>query len=148
MSGPPNTFQARFPRLTPNNHVLTSPEDFAYNCIAWAAGDKGRFWWPQPVVPYLYWPQGVCREVARHCFVGAFATLGYQEAEALDWSWTAGVEKVVLYEDSSGTPTHAARQLPSGRWTSKLGRNVDIEHLQPEDVEGPAYGTAAVLLAR
>ena len=38
-----------------------------------------------------------------------------------------GVRKVVLYADGNEW-THAARQLPSGRWTSKLGDYEDIEH--------------------
>ena len=34
-----------------------------------------------------------------------------------------------------------ARQLPSGRWTSKMGKNIDIEH-NLEDIDG------AVLIGR
>jgi len=31
-----------FPRLTPENHRITSPADPEYNCIAWSAGDITR----------------------------------------------------------------------------------------------------------
>jgi hypothetical protein len=43
---------------------------------------------------------------------------------------------------------HAARQLPTGRWTSKLGKAVDIEHDTPEGVTGPVYGAVVKFLRR
>jgi len=57
-------------------------------------------------------------------------------------------EKVVIYANAGGTPTHMARQLPSGKWTSKLGQKEDIEHSAVTDVEGPLYGVATVFLKR
>lgn len=36
-------------------------------------------------------------------------------------------EKVAIYLDHEDD-VHAARQLPSGRWTSKLGEKHDLEH--------------------
>ena len=55
----------------------------------------------------------------------AFATAGF--ASCADGVLEEGIEKVALYgiED---TFMHAARQLPNGRWTSKLGVSYDIEH--------------------
>jgi hypothetical protein len=44
--------------------------------------------------------------------------------------------------------THAARQLPDGTWTSKLGKDVDIEHDYPDDVAGGVYGEVVVLMQR
>ena len=58
-----------------------------------------------------------------------------------------GVEEVVIYE-LNGRGTHAARQLEDGRWASKLGKYVDIEHLVAESLEGPEYGTVAVFMER
>jgi hypothetical protein len=58
-----------------------------------------------------------------------------------------GWEKVALFAHEDGTPTHAARQLASGRWTSKLGELEDIEH-ELEAVEGAAYGSVVVYLKR
>ena len=43
-------------------------------------------------------------------------------------------------------PTHAARQLASGKWASKMGYDgVDIEHDAVDNVEGPGYGRAVVV---
>lgn len=60
----------------------------------------------------------------------AFAALDYEICP--DGGLETDFEKVVLY----GTAlfyTHVARQLPNGKWTSKLGRAEDIEHDTPED---------------
>jgi hypothetical protein len=81
-------------------------------------------------------------------FVAAFATLGF--ATCADGLLETGVEKVALYVDAAGVPTHMARQLPSGAWTSKLGRLEDIEHDNPNRLAGPApsYGKVALFLSR
>lgn len=44
--------------------------------------------------------------------------------------------------------THAARQLPTGKWTSKLGRSEDIEHTTPEAVSGTTYGAMVCFMGR
>jgi hypothetical protein len=44
-------------------------------------------------------------------------------------------------------PKHAARQLPSGRWTSKLGPMEDIEHAL-HDLTGMAYGSVVLVMKR
>jgi hypothetical protein len=55
-----------------------------------------------------------------------FTALGYAvcEGEAAE----SGYERIALFALADGKPTHAARQLPTGRWTSKLGIAEDIEH--------------------
>jgi hypothetical protein len=68
----------------------------------------------------------------------AFLALGYTDCE-MDGSLEVGFLKVALY-GSGGAYTHAARQLPSGKWTSKLGKGEDIEHDAPEDVTSGVYG--------
>lgn len=109
-----------------------------YNCIAWSVEDKENWWWPDdPEIGYGYWPSGVAREVTISAFAEAFATLGYRVCE--NGSPEAGFNKIALYalEDS---PTHAARQLPNGFWTSKLGDFEDINHRNLECLNGPLYG--------
>jgi hypothetical protein len=44
-------------------------------------------------------------------------------------------------------PKHACRQLPSGRWASKLGPSEDIEHAL-YDLTGTAYGKVALIMKR
>jgi hypothetical protein len=56
-------------------------------------------------------------------------------------------QKIAIYIDVSGTPTHAARQLPNGKWTSKLGWLEDIEH-ELDGLTGDRYGCVAQILKR
>jgi hypothetical protein len=84
----------------------------------------------------------VPREVTIPAFLLAFETQGY--ALCVDGDLEEGFEKIALYGNRMpwGTvePTHAARQLPNGKWTSKMGALEDIQHDDPTDVTGPTYG--------
>jgi hypothetical protein len=135
-----------FPGLRGTAYQVTSPPDDASNCIAWAAGDPTQEWWPNPAdAPRsAYWPPGVPREETLEAFQQAFATLGY--AVCNDDRREAGYEKIALFA-LLGAPKHAARQLPSGRWTSKLGVGEDIEHAL-HDLTGMVYGSVVLVLKR
>jgi hypothetical protein len=132
-----------FPDLVRTGYRVTSSPDPLYNCIAWAAGRTTEWWWPSPD-PFDYWPPGIVRERTLAAFIQAFATLGYSPCP--DGSLEPGWEKVVIYATDEG-PSHAARQLPDGSWTSKLGPDDDIEHAV-EGLCGPAYGTVVQFLRR
>jgi hypothetical protein len=133
-----------FPFLTPSTYRTTSSATTAYNCIAWAAGDASKWWWPLSGV--YYWPAGVPFEETIAAFTAAFATLGFQPCSS--GNLEPGLEKVAIYATAAGTVTHMARQLPDGTWTSKLGRLEDIQHSTPHDVEGSQYGQAVKYLAK
>jgi hypothetical protein len=132
-----------FPRLTPTNHRETSPATPAYNCVAWAAEDTGRWW--QPGVHWIPadWP-------ANDFGIGAlervFLSLGFADC-SMDESQEPGLTKVALY-GSGFLYTHAARQLTNGKWTSKLGKSVDIEHDSPDVVAGGLYGEVVQVMKR
>jgi len=49
--------------------------------------------------------------------------------------------------EPDGEPTHVARQLPSGRWTSKMGFLEDIEHTV-DALRGFYYGAVTQILKR
>jgi len=135
-------FRTALPRLPADNYRETSPSGWEYNCIAWAAGVTDVWWWP---APGRYWPAGVPREETLASSLAAFAVLGYMGgATAL---LEPEVEKVALYAMDQ-TPTYAARQLPDGKWTSKLGPSIDIEHDTPEAVAGGVYGEVVAILSR
>ncbi len=140
-----NDFQQCFPNLTSDNHKITSPQTPEYNCIAWAAGEDERWWWPGPP-PYTYWPPGIPRNESIESFMAAFATLGYEICDNSDIE--PGFEKVVLYAKNDKEPTHMARQVESGGWTSKLGEDHDIEHATLDTISGPFYGIAVKILRR
>ena len=89
--------------------------------------------------------RGVANEGTVDAFLAAFASVGYLPCDSEIAG--PGYEKVALFASPDGVPTHAARQLPGGRWTSKLGRLEDIEH-GLRDIEGEIYGTVVLVLRR
>src|SRR2546426_6574796 len=113
----PDEIEQCFPALAGGNFAIQSPTDPRYNCIAWAAGDTSRWWWPADPRSGAYWPASAIREVSLSAFRQVFAQVGYEpcESDALE----AGFEKVALFAQE-GKPAHAARQLANGFWTSKL----------------------------
>jgi hypothetical protein len=137
--------ETAFPRLRGTAYRVTSPPDPDYNCIAWAAGVTTNWWWPLDDHPKGYWPPGAPLLETLEAFAAVFAALGYVASDHA--AVEPGVEKVALFTDAEGGPTHAARQLPNGRWTSKLGRRQDIEHAL-RDLEGDAYGAVALIMKR
>ncbi len=136
--------EARFPRLAASGWQVTSAAARAYNCIAWAAGVTDRWWWPSPH-PHAYWPEGVPLAESLEAFTQAFRSLGYAPTD--DARLEVGADRVAIYVGSDGVVTHAARQLQNGKWTSKLGRDVDIEHAL-DGLDGSEYGRVACVLRR
>lgn len=132
---------ATFPELNSGNHTVTSPEDCAYNCVAWAAGETG-VWWDHL---FGYWPSGARRDGSVTAYVDMFVSLGFEPCATPEHE--RGFEKISVYGDG-GQFTHVARQLPSGLWTSKLGSLEDIEHRDPACISSPAYGQPVRFLRR
>ncbi len=140
--------QDALPTLTESNSRITSPSANRYNCLAWAAGEDTRWWWPDPF-EIGYWPPGIKRSETKEAFVRAYRTLGFHHCD--DGALEPGNEKIALFgkgPHGSERPTHAACQLESGEWTSKLGTFEDIVHSRVEDVAGPEYGRAVCYLSR
>jgi hypothetical protein len=135
-----------FGNLTPQNHKVTSPETLNYNCVAWAAEDVYRRWWPSANSRIHYWPSGIPRQETVEVFVRAFVRLGYAPCDSRELE--EGYQKVALYISSAGIPTHMARQMDSGKWTSKLGTLEDIVHESLECLEGKDYGSVFRILKR
>ena len=120
-----------------------------YNCIAWAAGDDTQWWWPWDLGGY-YWPEGLPKEApgteTLENFINAFKTRRYVECESAEIE--DEFEKVALFANYRNKPTHAARSLLDGSWTSKLREGEDIRHPTLFALEGRRYGKAVVFLKR
>jgi len=132
-----------FPNLLQAACDLTSDVDQFYNCIGWALGLQQ--WWEPDWAGDYHWPEGVPRRYDLAALIQACATEGF--VACADGAPQAGVEKIAVYCTDDGIPRHAARQLPSGRWWSKLGVWEDIQH-ELGALEGPEYGRVAQFLAR
>jgi len=143
-SWPPN----ELPHLAEDNCEVKSKATKRYNCVAWAAGEDFRWWWPDPMGKD-YWPLGIPRAVTVEAFLLAYGTLGFKLY--FDGTHQAGIEKLALYgkgQAGAEVPTHAALQLENGEWTSKIGRFEDVYHKTAAAVEGPIYGHVICYLAR
>lgn len=132
-----------FPGLRGQPYQINSPKEHIYNCIAFAAGDNGNWWWPDAAGEDT-WPAGIARAETVEAFRDALATLGYVVCD--DDQVEPGYEKVALFA-LAGVPKHAARQLSSGRWVSKLGPSEDIEH-GLQDLTGMVYGSVVLVMKR
>ena len=137
--------EVRFPNLKPGEYQVTSDETPEYNCIAWAAGDSTRLWAP---VHGLYWPESAPREETLAGFRAVFESLGYQDCSTDDLE--PDFERIAIFVDAEGVPTHVARQLENGKWTSKLGSWEDIEHEHLHALAGSAsmYGIVSLIMRR
>jgi hypothetical protein len=143
--------EALFPNLRRGEYQVTSSESPDYNCIAHAAGKDDNWWWPDDEP--AYWPDGLPKEETLEAFILAYESEGYSKSDPPNSELEAGFEKVAIYVDDKGVPTHAARQLANGEWTSKLGSWEDIQHKTLDAVEdssglGLAYGKVAVIMKR
>ena len=131
-----------FPRLRSSPWELTSPVTPDYNCVAWAAEDATRWWWP---AESYFWPSAAPREASLDGFVTAFVSMGFELAEGED-AENLGYEVIAIFANEFG-PTHVARRLSNDSWTSKLGQSYDITH-ELSALEGAVYGSVRQLMRR
>jgi hypothetical protein len=130
---------------------ITSPETINYNCFAWAAGELNR-WWNPDRMGSDYWPSSVTRQESLQAYLEAYQTIGYEICDR--YVFEPGFEKIAIYVDDNGKPIHAARQLPNGQWTSKIGMWEDVEHEFSESLVMEIrekivdYGTIATVMKR
>lgn len=133
-----------FPNLSKSGYSITSPSTPEYNCIAWSAGDTSAWWWPDPQNLY-YWPPGIPRSETLQAFIKVYEILGFTICD--NSTYKEGFEKIAIYADVNGKPTHAARQSSSMNWTSKLGGLEDIEHTTLDSLSS-YYGSVVAILKR
>jgi hypothetical protein len=103
--------------------------------------ETDRWWWP---AGQYFWPQGVPAEVSLDAFITAFVSMGFELVA--DTAAETGYMRIAVFANNLG-PTHVARELPGGGWTSKLGQSVDITH-ELEALEGTTYGFVRQFMRR
>lgn len=133
-----------FPDIVDWGYAVTSDITCTYNCIAWAAGDDSRYWWPTEDGS-AYWPPEAPRSLTVDAFAAAYGLLGYVVCDGEDHE--EGYEKIAIFAETSGEPTHAARQVDANDWTSKVGDLHDIRH-PLRALEGPEYGRVVLVMKR
>ncbi|CAN5126509.1 hypothetical protein BH20ACI1_BH20ACI1_27800 [soil metagenome] len=145
-----------FENLKDGEFEITSPFDPKYNCIAHAAEDDRKWWWAvdaEMAGNDVFWFNNIPTQVTLENFILAFGKLDYKPCENAELE--KGLEKVAVYVSAKAdfynpveTPTHMARQLSNGKWTSKLGQDVDITHNTLQNIEGKTYGIVKQILKR
>jgi hypothetical protein len=135
------------PNLMAGNPKKTSNCTKRYNCLAWAAGCALKRWdtWGK-----AYWPTNIPRDWNLDTITRLFQSLGYQlcKSDGLEDEW----EKVALYAVGDEC-RHIARQKPDGKWTSKLGNLLDLDHdtlecLCSVSIDDDSYGRVARIMRR
>lgn len=106
--------------------------------------DTRNWWWPRKGFG-IYWPPGFDLSDEVSVLVRIFEVHGY--SRCADGSREDGYEKVAIYSRDNRFK-HAARQLPYGRWASKLGEEQDIEHELAEHLLSRSYGDTILFMRR
>jgi hypothetical protein len=134
-----------FPNLGQSTFNVSSPIDFAYNCVAWALERDQVRWWQPGGSPY-FWPIAAPPSLSIGAYLAGFRVVGYRScnSRSLIWGW----EKIAIYTDGASNFMHVAAQLPNGSWTSKLGQGQDINHLTLASLEGGVYGHVTHIMRR
>jgi hypothetical protein len=132
------------PHLTIGNHTPTSPQDRKYNCVSHSIFENLISYWPDQE---NHWPKSVTYAETVEAFVEFFQKAGFFEIPVFQVIFEPGFEKIAIYADS-GFPLHVARQLNSGRWTSKFGVLVDIEHEDLNCLEHGTFGHVVKVMKR
>jgi len=122
--------------------IETSAPTNTYNCIAWALEDMTEWYWPGYKT---FWPKNILREETLDAFRMLFESKGYYICDSRDSE--AGYQKIAIYTNGNNVPTHAARQLPDGLWTRKLGEGQDISHTI-ESMSDGFYGNVAMIMKK
>jgi hypothetical protein len=119
-----------FPKLAHSTWKIRGGPMGRYNCIAWAAGDTKRHWWPG-VAPQSFWPNGDPTPTLNN-FIQAYSTLGYAPCN-MDSSNDPSIKKITIYTKSNmamrlDEVQHASLQRITGVWSSKLGPWELVDH--------------------
>ena len=151
--GEENYILACFPGLKDDpDFKITSPANPDYNCIAWAFHFDDRWMWPggmgdKSFDGFHFWPNGIEDTTDVSAFIKAFSEQGYEICD--EFVFEEEYKKIALYVKPGTTEcTHASRQLRNGKWTSKLGRNHDIQHGTPYTIQGSVYGEVYCIMKR
>jgi len=143
--------ESDFPKLVADGWTETSKESAEYNCFAFALHDDSDWYSPLPLKGY-YWPDNLPRNTALPTMIELYRNEGgFSPCD--DGDFENGFEKVAFFINEKQNVTHAARQKPSGAWTSKLGVMEDIEHplltsLEDAGIKDDDYGKVGQFLKR
>jgi hypothetical protein len=118
-----------------------------YNCLAWAVENNQKWFNPERFCAGYYWPKGVERHWSMKTVIHVLSEYGFDEEVELA-TFEDGIVKVAIYADVDEYPTHFARQLANGKWTSKAGELIDFEHDSLECLHCDDYGKVTKIVQK
>ena len=131
-----------FPAMIGMEYEL-SDEDFNYNCLAYALGDRSN-WWEPPKGPGQYWPPGYPNDVSLETVESIIKDHGFTVDS--DTTRTPETDAVAIYAEGNER-THFAK-FSTGFWSCKLGEGHDVVGVPLEPFEGALYGKLVKVLSR
>ena len=133
------------PNLRPEDFQCTSVPDEFYNCLAYAAGIEDEWW--EPLKEDAWWPDHLPPDDTPENLIKVYEFVGF--VRTANGAPEPGFDKIAIYEHPGANGySHAARLLPDGWWTSKLGAEDDIRHRTLECLHSDELGRAAYFMKR
>lgn len=134
---------AIFPHLQNGGYLRTSPPTVDYNCVAWVFSRIDE-WWEPDIFSLCVWPNDLKRNYTINSYIKLFEKNGFTRCD--NDTLETGFEKIAIYTIDNEFQ-HVTRQLPDGKWTSKLGDLDDITHTL-RGLAGKHYGNPTIFLRR
>jgi hypothetical protein len=135
--------------------VIKSPKTIKYNCAAFAVGQED-YWFEcaDESLKQLYlgscefhWPENILQNASLNAYIELYEQHGFEKLSSLNADFVGGVTKIALYGKGDDF-MHASKQMPDGRWASKLGPLQDVEHDNLRVLEGPTYGMVKAIMQK
>jgi len=122
-----------------------------YNCFGFALGYNQ--WWEPPVFidelianEEAIWPLGLSESLDIDNYIAAARTERFYVSQ--DAMWEESCDTIMLYFTTNDRKfQHAARQVSSGVWSSKLGTGSDITHAI-DGIDRIDFGTGRIYMKR
>lgn len=134
-----------FPNMDINNVAIDDEDTPEYNCIGYAIGDTNKPWWPRGGEGgFYYWPETEkdAEKYSVSTFDHLLMTTGHGSITDSEKP-EEGYVKLALFTEGD-KPTHLARQLADGEWSSKVGAGPLIRHgFDIHEMDNGVYGNVA-----
>lgn len=142
------------PNLVADRYTIQSRITRRYNCFAWVVNDEDHWWQPfdprcdiMDPIRNRFWPVKTPMFLTIDILIDALATRGFAVCESGEFE--PSYEKIAVYaKTGSDIPTHAAKQLDTGIWASKMGDWEDIHHHTVNGLEDDRYGRVVRFLRK
>ena len=135
---------SRFKKLMGEDFSIIFPQDRrGVNCHGHAIGVNK--WVCPSINPVGWWPSGVDRDYSVSGWGNMLSHYGWRSVDSsrVERGW----EKLAVFT-TNHVVSHSCKQLPNGRWESKLGESVILSNHTLEGISDGPYGVPAGFFRR